>query len=535
MDTDSNIGLNLNDRYNIVELIGRGGMGSVYLGKHLMIGRRVAVKILREEFARNQEMIVRFYREAQAAAAIGHRNIIDVFDVGVTPSGNPFLVMEYLEGESLYDLLKRKQRISLSAACGIMEPVLLALDAAHKKDIVHRDLKTANIFLVRIIGEKPLVKLIDFGVSKMVPKDEQARLTRTGAILGTPHYMSPEQAQGSSNTDSRTDVYAAGVILYEMLTGVLPFEEDNYLKLIQRIVFGEYTPPEQVYPDFPTKVDPIIKRVLAKNVDDRYQSVKDLLEALQGLDCFKDRFEGLARIDMSDSNLSVATGDLGLDQGSSSSESFANDYLSRMVREQTPVGSADADTSVMTSGWLRGELATVAKVARYRGWVLVIFVAAVVIVLAAFFLFRGEPGDKVATMQPEKQALDTGAPLANISKPVMVTVVGSPKNAKIFYRGSQVPVNPFPVEKGSALVPLRVEASGFEPFRTSLIPDKDQSVQVKMIPVEKAQKEPEPKPEKSDAKPRKKGDKPKKSGDTPDRRGMLKKGRRGAEFIEQFK
>ena len=207
----------LNNKYRLIRLLGKGGMGAVYLGQHIIIGKSVAVKFLHAEFAAKKEVVKRFYREAQAAAAIGHDNIIDVLDVGISDTGEPYLVMEYLEGESLAALIQRKGVLDLSCACGIMEPVLQALFAAHSKGIVHRDLKPENIFLAHRPGGVPKIKLIDFGISKVTQAGSGEKLTQTGSVMGTPAYMSPEQARGSSDLDHRADIYSTGVILYEML------------------------------------------------------------------------------------------------------------------------------------------------------------------------------------------------------------------------------------------------------------------------------------------------------------------------------
>jgi serine/threonine protein kinase len=218
----------LDGRYRIVRLLGEGGMGAVYLASHVGLGRDVAIKFLHAEFISREDIVGRFRREAQAAAAIRHKNIIEVFDVGMSPQGEPFLVMEYLEGESLAGLLKRVGPLSLGAACAVMEPTLQALQAAHRKGIVHRDLKPDNIFLAYQEGEPPVVKIIDFGISKFTQGDPDKWRTRTGAVMGTPAYMSPEQARGSASLDHRTDLYSMGTILFEMLTGGLPYAGTNF-------------------------------------------------------------------------------------------------------------------------------------------------------------------------------------------------------------------------------------------------------------------------------------------------------------------
>ena len=205
-DKAAETGALLDGRYRIVRLLGEGGMGSVYLASHVGLGRDVAIKFLHAELVSRDEVVGRFYREAQAAAAIRHKNIIEVFDVGVSPQGEPFLVMEYLEGESLAGLLKRAGPLNLGAACAVMEPVLQALHAAHRKGIIHRDLKPDNIFLAYQQGEPPVVKIIDFGISKFAQGEFDKWRTKTGSVMGTPAYMSPEQARGSAGLDHRTDI-----------------------------------------------------------------------------------------------------------------------------------------------------------------------------------------------------------------------------------------------------------------------------------------------------------------------------------------
>lgn len=204
-------GRTLENRYSVTKLLGKGGMGSVYLGHHVKIGKRVAVKFLHAQFTSSPELVKRFYREAQAASMVQHSNIIKVMDVGVSDSGEPFLVMEYLEGESLAEMLKRKGILDIGAACGVLEPALLALSAAHDSGIIHRDLKPENIFMVHEESGFSGVKLIDFGISKFTGPGDQSQLTQTGTLLGTPAYMAPEQVRGDKDIDRRADIYSMGV------------------------------------------------------------------------------------------------------------------------------------------------------------------------------------------------------------------------------------------------------------------------------------------------------------------------------------
>jgi serine/threonine-protein kinase len=301
----------LDGRYRIVRLLGEGGMGAVYLASHVGLGRDVAIKFLHAEFISREDVVGRFRREAQAAAAIRHKNIIEVFDVGVSPQGEPFLVMEYLEGESLAGLLKRVGPLSLGAACAVMEPALQALQAAHRKGIVHRDLKPDNIFLAYQEGEPPVVKIIDFGISKFTQGDPDKWRTRTGAVMGTPAYMSPEQARGSASLDHRTDLYSMGTILFEMLTGGLPYAGTNFAEYLSAMLVDDPRVPQSVYADFPSEAEPMVLKALAKNPDQRFQSATEMLEALTALPSYD---AGKERLSLLASTLEVrgfAAGDLG--------------------------------------------------------------------------------------------------------------------------------------------------------------------------------------------------------------------------------
>ncbi len=223
---DSLVGTTLAERYEIIRRIGEGGMGAVYEAKHSIIGKRVAIKVLLEKFLENEEFIARLLQEARLASSIGHQNIVDVTDFGTTRDGRAFVVMEFLEGEPLSELIMRDAPLPVERSLAIVKQVSSALAAAHAKGIVHRDVKPENVYLVRR-GDLDFVKVVDFGVSKAVRTQEEAgsdwqRLTRTGAVLGTPLFMSPEQAGGSEDIDARADIWAAALILYECLTGELP-------------------------------------------------------------------------------------------------------------------------------------------------------------------------------------------------------------------------------------------------------------------------------------------------------------------------
>jgi eukaryotic-like serine/threonine-protein kinase len=279
---DALVGATLAERYEIVRRIGEGGMGAVYEARHSIIGKRVAIKVLLEKFLENEELMARLLQEARLASSIGHQNIVDVTDFGTTRDGRAFVVMEFLEGEPLSELIMRDAPLPVERSLAIVKQVASALGAAHAKGIVHRDVKPENVYLVRR-GEQDFVKVVDFGVSKAVRTREEAssewqRLTRTGAVLGTPLFMSPEQAAGSEDLDERADIWATALILYECLTGELPFRGNNYLGVIAQIQNKEAQPPSLLRPELgiPPAVDRVVMHGLEKDRTRRYQKMAAL-------------------------------------------------------------------------------------------------------------------------------------------------------------------------------------------------------------------------------------------------------------------
>ncbi|HEU0036686.1 MAG TPA: HEAT repeat domain-containing protein [Kofleriaceae bacterium] len=268
--------------YTIKRKLAEGGMGVVFEGEHTKIGRKGAIKILKLELCQSEDVVERFYQEARAVNSIRHENIVDIYDFGRDPDGRVFFVMEYLEGEPLSSRIKRGA-LKWSQAYPILEQTLRALQAAHAKGFVHRDLKPDNIWLRR--GEQgDEVKLLDFGIAKLVGADSpKEKLTQTGSVMGTPHYMSPEQINGAANIDHRTDIYAMGVIVYEMFAGVTPFVGDTLQAIMTGHLFKE--PPRLAnIPDdlgVPPPIAEIIDRMLVKDPAERYGSVADVLADLR--------------------------------------------------------------------------------------------------------------------------------------------------------------------------------------------------------------------------------------------------------------
>jgi serine/threonine-protein kinase len=279
----------LADRYQIVRRIGEGGMGAVYEAKHTVIGKRVAVKVLLEKFLAKSDFVARLLQEARLASSIGHEHIVDVTDFGTTSDGRSFVVMEFLDGESLAELAMREAPLPIDRSLGIARQVASALGAAHAKGIFHRDVKPENIYLVKR-GDADFVKVVDFGISKAVKPGgdeggEGYRLTHTGLLLGTPLYMSPEQARGEEDLDHRVDIWALGVLLYECLTGEVPFRANNYLGIISQVLTHEPTPPSKLRPELgiADAVETVVMRAMEKDRSRRYQTMGELEHDLERL------------------------------------------------------------------------------------------------------------------------------------------------------------------------------------------------------------------------------------------------------------
>jgi hypothetical protein len=265
--------------YRLLRRLGKGGMGEVFEAEHERTGLRVGLKILHKELATNHEMVERFYLEARTASRIGCPHIVDVTDICQDSNGGMFLVMELLSGESLGDRLAREIRLGLPQALDICAQIADALDSAHGAGVIHRDLKPDNIFLVPTSGGRVFVKLLDFGLAKMVEGGGPA-LTKAGVVLGTAEYMSPEQAESRKDIDHRADVYALGIVLYQTTTGYVPFVGKSMGEVLLKQIARAPASPRTVLPTLPAGVEQIIMRCLCKRRADRYQSMADLRVAI---------------------------------------------------------------------------------------------------------------------------------------------------------------------------------------------------------------------------------------------------------------
>ncbi|MBN1770836.1 MAG: serine/threonine protein kinase [Deltaproteobacteria bacterium] len=275
------VGTVLDGKYRLVRLVGKGGVGEVYEAIHELIGLRVAVKLIRFEYASNAELNQRFLQEARAAAAVGHPGIVQIHDVGRTSDGRTYLVMEYMEGEDLEKQLGRERQLGVEETADVLCDVLDALGAAHAKGIIHRDMKPENVFLVPGRHGERVTKLLDFGIARLNDETQTtSRLTRPGSVMGTPYYMCPEQARGDQNVDSGVDIYAVGVMLYEMLTGQLPFSGNTYNEVLAKVLSQPFPSLRAVRSDVPEELEEIVFKATARERPQRYATALEFAEAL---------------------------------------------------------------------------------------------------------------------------------------------------------------------------------------------------------------------------------------------------------------
>jgi serine/threonine protein kinase len=297
--SDPLVGTVVAGRYRVIQLLGEGGMGAVYLAEHAAIEKKVALKVLHPEYATKGEIVTRFQQEAISASRIKHPNVLEVFDFGQLDDGSFFLAMEFLEGNDLADEIQKTRVLDAERGLRYALQICRALAAAHAKGVVHRDMKPENVFLQRTSDGEDIVKIVDFGIAQLRTNEEaaagakQRRLTRTGMIFGTPEYMSPEQAAGR-HADQRADVYAVGIMLYEMFTGAVPFTGETFLGVLAKHL-GE-TPPAMsaVYPELALSEEfqRVIERALEKNPDARFQTMVELSQALQATPEGRGMFRG---------------------------------------------------------------------------------------------------------------------------------------------------------------------------------------------------------------------------------------------------
>ena len=429
--------------YVIERQLGKGGFGTVYGAVHPLIGKQAAIKVLARRYSSDETMVSRFVAEARAVNQIRHRNIIDIFAFGQLADGRHYYVMELLEGESLEQYLRRNGPLSVAEALPILTSIAKALDAAHAKGIAHRDLKPENIFLAIDDEGERFPKLLDFGIAKLMTLEEpSAHRTATGAPIGTPFYMSPEQCRGK-DVDHRTDVYSFGIVAYRLLTGEYPFEAEGYLDLMMLQINAEPVPPSARNPILTPVIDAAISAMMHKDASRRPRTVIQAVAAMSAV--------GTITPASLQSSLGAAPPLAAIDATSPA-----------QVPSRRWAWFATATALVAC--------ATVAYVWTRSGEATVPAVDAVT--------------DPIATRPSAERSAALDAGIAAVPPPhVIVRLAGAPDGTEIKLGANSVGYAPtFQLDRGGDPVVLTLVADGYLPWQATLTPDRDQLMQVTMKP-----------------------------------------------------
>jgi serine/threonine protein kinase len=447
-------GTRLDDKYVIVRHIKTGGMGAVYEVEHTGLGKKLAAKLLLPDLSRRPELLERFRREARAASATGHENIVEVTDLGETKGGVPFLVMELLQGRTLGAELKNG-RLPPERAVHITRQMLSALKAAHTRGIVHRDLKPENIFLIQRANDPDFVKVLDFGIAKLLTEEVGEELTRAGQVVGTPTYMAPEQARGAE-IDARADLYAVGAILYRMVTGNRPFTAPNFNSLLFAIAQGNATPPRQVVPEVSASLESAIQRAMQIDPRARFQSADDFDEALSEEDRTEQKLPA---------PINFPTGH--------------EDSKPEWSQRSATMMGANSGSGVV------GRAISGAMTLAIVAGVLVILGGATWLVLRRVIRLRNEA--EIAREAEAARARVLAAPRPEF---VAVTLDVDPAAARLTLDGAQVAPGKLDIVKDGGRHVLRAEADGYATEERPFLASSDQKIMLKLKKRRPGQKSP---------------------------------------------
>lgn len=448
-----------------------GGMGDVYEGIHEMIGKKLAIKCMHLDFAANTDAVTRFKREARAATAVGNEHIVDVSDLGDLPDGSPFMVMEYLHGRELAALIHDESPLPVPRVIAIVLEVLEALSAAHASGVVHRDMKPENIFLVERGGNKDFVKVLDFGISMISEQADAAkgRMTQTGMAMGTPNYMSPEQARGSRDVDHRTDLYSVGVILFQALTNSLPFDAQSLAVLMTKILTEPPGSIREHRGELPVALDRIVQRAMAKDADTRFEDAEEFADVLRP---FLDEDYVAPEVTTSPACHATIKLKAAVEEGPSGSDNTAElPFRGEELPAQSEVVSAEtfvvASTTEPNSAGGRGKWIAGALALAVAG--------------AGAFVFSGGK-DTAPTPTPERvsppPSMAVGTPeIPEVSREVKVRITATPAGAKVYLDGK-----PFPsgsqVAQPRSMAPVRIQVvlAGYQAIDDVAVFDEDREL-----------------------------------------------------------
>jgi serine/threonine-protein kinase len=475
--------------YQIKAKLGEGGMGAVYLGEHPLIGKRVAVKVLLEELAAKEDIVQRFFTEAKAVNDIGHQNIVDIVDFGkvrLDPAApeTVYFVMEFLDGESLAARLRRTG-LSVLETLHVMKQCCSALQASHAKGIVHRDLKPENIYLCTRGSDKNFVKILDFGIAKLTGDGGmgQSHKTRTGLVIGTPAYMSPEQCEGKGLIDHRSDVYSMGVVMYELLTGRVPFPGDGFGEILVAHLTKTPDPPSSLNPDIKPEIEALVLHAIEKDKNRRFQSMDEFVRALEDPAAHMQAYRPLPGYTPQPTGQQNLGATIVLGDGQSP-------VASKTGQKGPTTGVGQRPTTLSGAA---GEAEGGEDRPRRSRMPVIVATAAVVLVagVGGIFLLK----NKGTTDGGDKPAVVTPPPPDPTPKEedVKITVTTEPPGATVL-RGdtgvAETGVTPlsFKVKKNAQTFDIQVKLAGYKPGIRTVTTEKDLGL---LIPLEKIE---EPKP-----------------------------------------
>ena len=506
----------LGGTYKITKKIGEGGMGIVYQAEHVRLPKSFAVKVLSAAVAPESELYHRFRREAEICSRLKHEHIVDVVDFNLTEDGRPYLVMELLEGEDLATRLDLAGRLPIEKVIDILGQVTSALTEAHEQGVVHRDLKPQNIFLCQRRHQDDYVKLVDFGISKI--QGAGSVLTATGAFVGTPVYMSPEQTgAGGAKVDHRTDIYALGVITYQLLTGRLPFEGENFAQLVLSIISKPAPSLTAVAPDLPPAVDAVIQRALAKDPAARFQTATAFYDALRAAVQGGAEVQSVSPAGMSSPGLVAGFPTLPFTPSPRASGRTAAPLLEStsppglFIPQPPPQEQMATGPTILADSADQSDSMELSPESKRGHRALLIGVGAASVTatatLALLFAFGGRGRTKsnnaarasaLAGNEPIDTALDASVPLVQIRRPrldsgpvsprkpeppqVVIQLRGLPNGARCQVDGRAVQGSRLLLARSAREITLQCEAEGHKPFSQTLPLNKDSVVDVSLPP-----------------------------------------------------
>jgi serine/threonine protein kinase len=454
--------------YKITAKLGEGGMGVVYLAEHPVIGRKVALKAIHPELSRNPEVVSRFMTEAKSVNQIGNEHIVDVMDFGNTPDGEFYFIMEYLQGEAVSERLARETQFEPNRALKIAAQVADALAASHAHGIIHRDLKPENIFLISRAQSRDFVKVLDFGLAKLTLGEEKvSHKTRTGSVMGTPYYMAPEQCEGKIGIDQRADIYSLGVIVFEMMTGKVPFGGEGYGEIIVKHI--TMAPPSlcAINPAASASHEAVVMRALAKRREDRFQSMEEFRAALLDPEAFA-----------ANSPVPVAT--TGDGSGSLPPAHRPTAVDAQGAHKIAPMPSTFRHG---VGELLDDELA----VPRSRKGLVVGVVLAVAVAGAGAFFLMKKSGDDARWAGVEQRALPP-APVAAVPaapQKVKISFASDPAGATVVRKDTGEPLGKTPLEVelplGKRSVTFVLKKDEYEPKEMPVVPEQAERFTVSLV------------------------------------------------------